>query len=54
VGRNGERDERAEGGAVEMRSLNKSAGGGEEELSGLNGNSSDSIYTIKNKWITDW
>ncbi|XP_037730375.1 probable muscarinic acetylcholine receptor gar-1 isoform X2 [Drosophila subpulchrella] len=37
-----------------MRSLNKSAGGGEEELSGLNGNSSDSIYTIKNKWITDW
>ncbi|XP_039151644.1 uncharacterized protein LOC6728991 isoform X2 [Drosophila simulans] len=35
-----------------MRSLNKSAG--EEELTGLNGNSSDSIYTIKNKWITDW
>ncbi|XP_017124118.1 uncharacterized protein LOC108144008 [Drosophila elegans] len=35
-----------------MRSLNKSAG--EEELTGLNGNSSDSIYTIKSKWITDW
>ncbi|XP_044314404.1 probable muscarinic acetylcholine receptor gar-1 [Drosophila rhopaloa] len=35
-----------------MRSLNKSAA--EEELAGLNGNSSDSIYTIKSKWITDW
>nr|XP_041633074.1 probable muscarinic acetylcholine receptor gar-1 isoform X2 [Drosophila kikkawai] len=38
-----------------MRSLNKSTGlqGGEEEA-GLNGNSSDSIYSIKNQWITDW
>ncbi|XP_034663712.1 muscarinic acetylcholine receptor M3 isoform X2 [Drosophila subobscura] len=35
-----------------MRSLNKSAGlqGGEDEL----GNATDSIYTIKSKWITDW
>ncbi|XP_020809138.1 probable muscarinic acetylcholine receptor gar-1 [Drosophila serrata] len=40
-----------------MRSLNKSTGlqgGGGEEEAGLNGNSSDSIYTIKNQWITDW
>ncbi|KAH8383948.1 hypothetical protein KR009_011401 [Drosophila setifemur] len=36
-----------------MRSLSKS-GGQEEELSGLNGNASDSIYTIKSDWITDW
>ncbi|XP_017073641.1 muscarinic acetylcholine receptor gar-2 [Drosophila eugracilis] len=35
-----------------MRSLNKSAA--EEELTGLNGNSSGSIYTIKGDWITDW
>ncbi|XP_034130885.1 muscarinic acetylcholine receptor M4 isoform X2 [Drosophila guanche] len=35
-----------------MRSLNKSVGlqGGEDEL----GNATDSIYTIKSKWITDW
>jgi len=46
-GQSGKRAER-----LSMRSLNKSAG--EEELTGLNGNSSDSIYTIKNKWITDW
>ncbi|KAH8273193.1 hypothetical protein KR018_012322 [Drosophila ironensis] len=36
-----------------MRSLNKSAGG-EEELTGLNGNSSDSIFSIKGKWINEW
>ncbi|EDV42531.1 uncharacterized protein Dana_GF16972 [Drosophila ananassae] len=36
-----------------MRSVNKSASG-EEELTGLNGNSSDPIYAIKGKWMTDW